>query len=308
MDLSQKIEVVDYQDSSFNFEKYLRTKTPVIIRGLLRQTPAENKWSIPYFKKTMGDLILDVYDNGNKKAAASAYTQPDLKMKFRDYLQIIEKNEHTDLRIFLCNLFKYNPELRKDFPCPPIFKGLLDRKGFMFFGGKDTTVRIHYDIDMSNVLHTHFGGRKRVLLFAPEYSKQMYRLPFNTYSLANFDKPDYDQFPALRYVKGYEFILEHGDTLFMPSGYWHYMTYLEGSFSVSYRKLSPHLKDKIEGLMNLAFYLPMDKLLNKLLGSKWLNYKKELARKRAENTIREEVGEPAVIRNESALVEEALEA
>jgi hypothetical protein len=296
MDLSQKIDVVDSQRILFSFEKrFLYTQTPVIIKGLLKHTPAEKKWSIPYFKETMRDVLVDVYDNGNKNAAASAYTQADLKMKFHDYLEIIEKNEHTDLRIFLCNLFKYNPELRKDFPCPQIFKGFLDHKGYMFFGGKDTTVRIHYDIDMSNVLHTHFGGRKRVMLFAPEYSRQLYRLPFNTYSLVDFDNPDYTKHPALRNVKGYQFILEHGDTLFMPSGYWHYMTYLEGSFSVSYRKLSPSLRDKAAGLMNLAWYLPVDKFLNKLFGTKWLNYKKEQAHKRADETIKKQATRVAEI-------------
>ncbi|HSH67256.1 MAG TPA: cupin-like domain-containing protein, partial [Bacteroidia bacterium] len=190
MDLSQKIDVVHYNDGN-KFKAYLHSQTPVIIKGLASNTPAGKKWSIDYFKKTMGDLLMDVYDNGNTKAAASAYTAADLKMKFKDYLDIIEKDEHTDLRIFLCDLFKLNPELRKEYPCPEVFKGLLDHKGFMFFGGKDTTVRIHYDIDMSNVLHTHFGGKKKVLLFAPEYSKYLYRLPFNTYSLVNFDNPDY---------------------------------------------------------------------------------------------------------------------
>ncbi len=286
MDLSQKIDVIHY-DSGLDFKKkYLETQTPVIIKGLTDKTLAAKRWSIDYFKKTMGNVLLDVYDNGNSNAASSAYTTADLKMKFKDYLDIIEKNEHTDLRIFLCDLFKLNPELRKEYPCPAIFKGLLDHKGFMFFGGKDTTVRIHYDIDMSNVLHTHFGGRKRVLLFAPEYSKLLYRLPFNTYSLANFDNPDYEKYPALKYVKGYKFILEPGDTLFMPSGYWHYMTYLEGSFSVSYRKLSPHMKHKMEGVLNLAMFLPVDKLLNRVLGSKWLQIKKKLAQKRAMEMIR----------------------
>ncbi len=289
MDLSRKIDVVTY-NNFLDFEKYLQTQTPVVIKGLADKTIAGKKWSIDYFKETMGDVLLEVYDNGNKKAASSAYTAGDLKMKFKDYLDIIKKDEHTDLRIFLCNLFKYNPELRKEYPCPPIFKGLLDKKGFMFFGGKDTTVRIHYDIDMSNVLHTHFGGKKRVILIGPAYSKLLYRLPFNTYSLINFDNPDYDKFPALKYVKGYEVILEPGDTIFMPSGYWHYMTYLEGSFSVSYRKLSPHLKHKLEGVLNLGVYLPLDKLLNKMLGNRWLEIKKELAHKRAEEVIKEKYG------------------
>jgi hypothetical protein len=289
MDLSQKMDVVDYSTTLDFDSNYLQPQKPVIIKGLTDHTFAGKEWSIDYFKRTMGDVLLDVYDNSNTKAASSAYTTADLKMKFRDYLDIIEKDEHTDLRIFLCNLFKYNPELRKQYPCPDFFKGLLDHKGYMFFGGKDTTVRIHYDIDMSNVLHTHFGGKKRVILIAPEYSTFLYRLPFNTYSLVNFDNPDYDKFPALKYVKGYEVILESGDTLFMPSGYWHYMTYLEGSFSVSYRKISPHIKHQAEGVMNLGVYLPLDKFLNKIVGNKWFEFKKELAQKRADEFLKKKM-------------------
>jgi hypothetical protein len=167
-------------------------------------------------------------------------------------------------------------------------KGILDGVGYMFFGGKDTTVRIHYDIDMSSVLHTHFGGKKRVVLFAPENNDLLYRLPLNTYSLINIDKPDYDKYPGLEFVKGYDFILESGDSIFMPSGYWHYMTYLEGSFSVSYRKIAPTFQAQLEGLMNISVYMPFDKLMNKILGSKWLETKKQIATKNANHFIEEE--------------------
>jgi hypothetical protein len=176
MDLSLKIDTVENIKPRGFDSNYLNPQIPVIIKGLTNNTTAGEKWSIDYFKETMGELVVDIYDNGNKKALATAYTNPDLKMKFRDYLDIISKDEHTDLRIFLYNLFKYNPKLREEFPCPEIFRGMLDHMGFMFFGGKNTTVRIHYDIDMSNVLHTHFGGKKRVVLISPAYSRLLYRL------------------------------------------------------------------------------------------------------------------------------------
>jgi hypothetical protein len=285
MQFTQKIDVVEDISSSAFRKNYLKAHRPVVIKGLAKNTVAGSKWSIDYFKSTMGDIEVDVFDNGNKKASASAYTSPDLKMKFADYLEIISKNEHTDLRIFLFNLFKFNPALRKEFPCPGIMRGLLDGMGFMFFGGKDTTVRIHYDIDMSDVLHTHFGGRKRVVLISPDQNDLMYRLPLNTYSLIDIDKPDYEKYPALRLVQASEVILEDGDSIFMPGGYWHYMTYLEGSFSVSYRKLAGSFKNRLAGLLNLALYMPIDKLLNKIMGSRWLQIKKNIATKRANQKI-----------------------
>lgn len=281
MDLSLKTDVVnEIATEDFN-RNYLYPQKPLIIKGLGKRSIAGNKWSLEYFKETMGDITVDIYDNGNKKAAATAYTVADLKMRFSDYLDILSKNEPTKLRMFLFNLFKYNPDLRNEFPCPKIFKGLLDGYAYMFFGGSGTTVRIHYDIDMSNVLHTHFGGKKRVVLISPEYSEILYCLPLNTYSLIDIDNPDYIKYPALKYLKGHDFILEDGDSIFMPSGYWHYMTYLEGSFSVSYRKLASNFKTMSEGLLNLGVYMPADKLLNKLIGSSWLEKKKEIADRRA---------------------------
>jgi hypothetical protein len=280
MDLTKKIDIVK-NISSADFDKnYFDSQTPVIIKGLTDNTRAKESWSINYFKDSMGDFLIDIYDNNNKKSSASAFTSADLKMKFSDFLDILSKDEHTDLRVFLCNLFKQNPQLKKDFPCPEIFKGFLDGVGYMFFGGKDTTVRIHYDIDMSNVLHTHFGGRKRVVLIAPEYSSFLYRLPLNTYSLIDIDKPDYTKYPALKFVNGYDFILEDGDSVFMPGGYWHYMTYLEGSFSVSYRKISHNFKDPAVGLLNLSIRMPLDKLFNKVFGNSWLETKNNMAQRK----------------------------
>lgn len=286
MDLTQPIDVLDYVETKDFKNNYFIPQKPVVIKGLANDKIAGKRWTISYFKETMGDLEIDVFDNANKKSASSAFTKPDLKMKFGDYLSIINKNEKTDLRIFLFNIFKCNSELRNEFPCPTIFKGMLDSMGYMFFGGKDTTVRIHYDIDMSNVLLTHFGGRKKVVLIAPEYTDLLYCLPYNTYSLINLDEINHKKYPALAYVKGYECVLEHGDSIFMPSGYWHYMTYLEGSFSISYRKLAPTILSKMKGLMNIAVKMPYDKLMGRVLGSKWLPMKEQFAQRKAMKAVK----------------------
>jgi len=284
MELFKRIEVVENISTETFDALYFQKQIPVVIKGLTQNTTAGSTWSINYFRETMGDHEIGVYDN-SKKNSASANTHPDLVMKFKDFLNCIAKDEPTNYRIFLYNLFKHNPELRKEFPCPDFFKSVLDKVGRMFFGGKNTTVRIHYDIDMSNVLHTHFGARKRVVLIAPEYNDLLYRLPLNTYTLIDPDKPDYKEYPGLQYVKGYDFILEPGDTLFMPSGYWHYMTYLEGGFSVSYRRMGSGIPLKLSGFMNLCIYMPLDKLLNKVIGKKWLAIKQDIAKRKANQAI-----------------------
>jgi hypothetical protein len=284
MEITSDIDVVyDISEKEFN-ETYFKPQRPVVIKGLLDKQIAGQKWTKDYFKSTMGEIMVDVYDN-SIKTDGSAYTSADLKMRFDDFLNVIEKDEHTDLRMFLFNLFKYNPVLKKEFPCPNIFKGLLDNYGLTFFAGKDTTIRIHYDLDMSNVLHTQVYGRKRVVLISPEYNELLYRLPLNTYSLADINNPDYEKYPGLKYVRGSECILETGDSVFMPSGYWHLMNYITGGMSVAYRKIPYSNKTKAEGLLNLLVYLPIDKLLISVKGNQWQKIKEITASKRANKLI-----------------------
>ena len=284
MIITRDIETVDHISREDFLQNYFIPQKPLVIRGLMKNHEAGQKWNPGYFKSRMGDLEVDVFDNSLKKDK-SAYTKADLKMKFGDFLNVIEKDEHTDLRMFLFNLFKHNPALKKEFPCPEIFKGALDGLGFTFFAGKDTTVRLHFDIDMSNVLHTQVWGQKRVQLFSPANNELLYKLPFNTYSLANIENPDYEKYPALRYVRGQECILEPGDSVFMPSGYWHLMTYLNGGMSVAYRKLAPGIKMKLQGLSNLAVYLPFDKLMGILMNETWVNTKSKMATARANRDL-----------------------
>lgn len=286
MNLKQSIDTLNVQDLERFHTEYFLNQRPVVLKGLADEKVAGKSWNIKYFKEKAGDLEVSVFDNGNKKSAKSAFTTPDLKMNFGEYLSIIEKDEKTDLRIFGMRISKELPQFITDFPCPTIFKGMLSNIGLMFFGGKNTTVRIHYDIDMSNVLLTHFGGKKKVVLVAPKYTDLLYRLPYCTYSLINLDNLDYEKYPGLEFIETQECILEHGDSIFMPSGYWHYMTYLEGSMSVSYRKRSPSLKTNLKGLVNIALRMPFDKLMGKTLGPKWLVTKEKNAHKKAERAIK----------------------
>jgi hypothetical protein len=281
---TRTIEVVsEIGQEDFN-RNYMKPQKPLVIKGLADEFPAGKKWTIDYIREVCGDVMVDVYDNSNKNSE-TAYTNPDLKMKFSDYVDTIVANKPTTLRMFLFNMFKCKPSLRKDFPCPVIFKGIMGRIGFMFFGAGGIKVRIHQDMDMSNVLLTQFYGRKKVVLIAPKFSRLLYKLPFNTHSLVDLDNPDYDKYPGLRYIEAYECTLEHGDSLFMPSGYWHYITYVDGGFSVSYRKMAHNLQWKLNGFRSLCIYMPFDKFMNRILKTKWLGMKERIAEVRAKKAI-----------------------
>jgi hypothetical protein len=286
IDVSKPIPIVDGQKiSREEFEKnYVQLQKPVILRGLWKQYPAYNKWTYDFFKQTMGDIEVGLYSS-SQADPSETLSVPTTKMKFSDYLQLIKK-EPTDLRLFLFPVFKHKPELLNDFDYPAITKGYI-KLPFMFFGPKNAITRMHQDIDMSNVFLTQFEGKKRVVLFAPDQSDLLYKLPFNVHSTVDIDKPDYELYPALKYAKGMTGILEFGDTLFMPAGYWHHIEYVEGGYGLSVRTLPPTLLLKLQGAYNLTIQRKLDDLLRKLFSDKWFELKKSIAHKRAEKAIQE---------------------
>ncbi len=125
-----------------------------------------------------------------------------------------------------------------------------------------------------------FAGRKRVLLFRHDEKNKLYRKPFEVLSLADFSNyaengknPDYEKFPALQYAEGYDLILNPGDTLFMPAGYWHHMEYLDSGFAMSLRALQSSMSGKINGVWNLFGMRSIDTVMKKTLPKWWYNYK-----------------------------------
>ena len=68
--------------------------------------------------------------------------------------------------------------------------------------------------------------------------------------------------------------MEHGDTLFMPAGFWHHMEYLDSGFAMSLRALQGSLGGKVKGVWNLFGMRTIDTIMKKTLPKPWYNYKK----------------------------------
>jgi ribosomal protein L16 Arg81 hydroxylase len=284
LDVKTPIPVVDGTTITREefYKNYYIPQKPVVLRGLWKQYPAYTKWTMDFFKESMGNIEVGLFGN-RQEDLAKTLQAPNETMRFDEYLNLIER-EPTDLRLFLFPVFKHKPELLKDFDYPAITKRYI-KIPFMFFGPPKSVVRMHQDIDMSNVFLTQFHGHKRVWLFAPSQSELLYRLPFNVHSTVDVDNPDFKTYPGLRYVKGMSTVLEHGDTLFMPSGYWHHIEYLSGGFGLSVRTLANSLPGKLKGLWHVAVLRSVDNIMRKVNEEKWFQYKKKVANNRAEKAI-----------------------
>lgn len=288
----QPVDTVEHISPEDFKAKYYDVQKPVIIKDLARRWPAFEKWNWDYFIDQVGNSKVGVYNNVKSDSYTPINTADDY-MLFGDYLRKVKAGP-LDLRIFLFNIFQHAPQLVNDFSWPDdLMQGFVKKYPMLFVGGQGSITHIHFDIDMSHILHTQFMGRKKVLLFPHEEQFKLYRKPWEVLSEANFahysDQFDYEKFPAVKMAKGYEVILGHGDTLYMPAGYWHHMEYLEAGFAMSLRAMQNTIGGKLDGVWKLFGMRGIDTMMKKTAPKWWYDRKKTTLLENAEKAMGEYV-------------------
>ena len=256
---------------------YVKPQKPVVIEHLIDDWKAYDKWNLAYIKDIAGDKEVPLYDDRPVKHD-EGFNQAHATMSMRAYVDLLKK-EPTNYRIFLYNLMKEVPSLKEDFKFPKIGLRLLKQIPMLFFGGEGSKVFMHHDIDWANILHFHFEGRKQCVLFPPSETPHLYKVPYSliTREDINFDDPDYDKFPNLKKAKCFICHLNHGETLYMPEGYWHYMKYETPGFSMSLRALPRKMSNLRKALYNVFYMRHYDNFMRRRKGQAWIDEKNERA-------------------------------
>lgn len=264
---------------------YKNTSTPVVMPNLMQAWPARDKWNIDYLKKVAGDQQVPLYSSKPAQGKQHQHAAETL-MSFGDYLDLLEAGEN-DLRMFFYNILENVPNLLNDFTYPDLGMKFFKRLPVLFVGGKYAKVQMHYDIDLANLVLCHFGGPKRVLLIPPEQTKYMYKVPFSFSALhsVDFSNPDFEKHPALAKLNAYVADLEHGDALYIPSGFWHYITYQDIGFSMTLRSMPTSLSGRATLMKNIFFTRTVEGLMRKFVGQRWNNRNERLALERTNNAV-----------------------
>ncbi|HAF77678.1 MAG TPA: cupin [Maribacter sp.] len=254
-------------------ENYFKPQKPVVLEQAIADWPAFTKWNLDYMKEVAGDITVPLYDN-RPVQHKDGFNEPHAKMKMADYVDLLKK-EPTKYRIFLWNILKEVPALQKDYVFPDFGLRLLKGLPMLFFGGRDSYTFMHYDIDLANIFHFHFDGEKEVVLFPQSETKKLYKVPHSliTHESIDFSNPDYQKWPALRHANGFKTTLKHGEVLYMPEGFWHYMKYITPGFSMSLRALARNPKNLGKAFYNILIMRHYDVLMRKLKGQDWIDAK-----------------------------------
>ncbi|KAB7623927.1 cupin-like domain-containing protein [Alkalilimnicola sp. S0819] len=248
---------------------YKKPARPLVMERLTEGWTARERWSVEYLRDVAGDVEVPLYDSVPSRGRKHQHA-PAARMPLARYLDRLEAGEN-DLRMFFFNILAAVPRLTEDFHYPELGLKLFRKLPVLFMGGRGARVQMHFDIDLADLLLCHFGGRKRVLLFPPEQGGNLYRVPFSFSALfdVNIEQPDYQRFPALRQARGQVAELNHGDVLYVPPGYWHYVIYEELGFSMTLRAFPRQPGNFARMLNNLLVLRTVDGLGRRFVGEPW---------------------------------------
>ncbi|MFF7440000.1 cupin-like domain-containing protein [Streptomyces sp. NPDC008122] len=108
----------------------------------------------------------------------------------------------------------------------------------MFVGSKGTVTPFHSDGMQTAAYLSQVVGRKRCYFVSPDQHAKLYPRPFRRqFGMAQVDyrRPDLTRHPRFKDVVVEETVLHPGETLYVPSGYWHAIEAMDTSISYSHQ-------------------------------------------------------------------------
>ena len=221
----------------FLVEFYARSR-PVVLEGVLDAWPALARWTPEYLAATCGDCLVDVMDGRHEGGHHEDYVKGRPRsVRVRDYVDMVRSAGPTN-RFYLVatNHFLQRPEVAVLWDDIGRLPGCLDESrrvqgGSFWFGPAGTVTPLHHDT--LNILFAQVAGRKAFTLFPPAQTHLLYN-DLNVFSEVDVEQPDLERFPRYARATPLTVILEPGQTLFLPVGWWHHVRALDVSISVSF--------------------------------------------------------------------------
>jgi hypothetical protein len=223
-------------------DRYVRGSRPLVLTGVAADWPAMRRWSPQDLKTRFGHLDVQIQA---ERSADPQYEQNKLEhsrtVRLADFVDTVLRGGSTnDYYLTANNEALRRPEfapLLKDIGTLPPFcdRDQLAQRSSFWFGPAGTVTPLHHDTLM--LMHTQIVGRKRWRFISPLQTPHLYN-HFEVYSPIDIDQPDLVRYPRFGQVKVLEAIVEPGETVYLPLGWWHQVTALDVSLSFSYSNIA----------------------------------------------------------------------
>ena len=218
---------------------YYSRNQPVVLPGLVGDSPAVGTWSPAYFSANYGHVDVQI-TTGRESSL-------DYERHYRDTIQTVTMKELTerlessdesnDFYLVARNNFFENPQLRglRDHLHPPddIIDNSDRRPGAAkaWIGPRGTVTPLHHD--EHSILFTQVYGRKHFKLI-PSFDYEYLYARDAYYSEVDPEDWDPGRHPLFAKASVMDVVVEPGDGLFIPAGWWHWARSLSVSISATF--------------------------------------------------------------------------
>jgi len=220
------------------FRWYYSVNHPVVLLDQMSNWAALERWTPDYFKARCGDEMVEVMTQRTSDADYEINCERHkTRMRLDEFVDVVQSaGETNDFYMVANNRSIETGKMRLLLDDIQPFDGILDPEStaarlFLWFGPAGTVTPLHHDA--MNVLLAQVSGRKKVTLI-PSFQTHLVYNHLGVYSEVDCEAPDYDRYPLFRKVFRQEVVLEPGEALFIPVGWWHHVRSLDVSISVSF--------------------------------------------------------------------------
>jgi lysine-specific demethylase 8/hypoxia-inducible factor 1-alpha inhibitor (HIF hydroxylase) len=222
---------------------YQKRGIPVIITDLLQ---SEWDWNLAYLSEQLGDRMFllryygqDRYQQDKRQWTSIGSGVQTQHKTFQDYADLLVNHTAHQQDIYLAKCPLQDTPLADSVAMQTVKTGLEQlgfehpASGFNLWVGPGGHVEcLHYDAMDGTLIQLH--GSKRVVLFPPSQTSNLYPFPFyahlryglrlrSWFSRVYPDQPNFQAFPKLKTALNYKYdiILNPGEVLYIPAGWWH---------------------------------------------------------------------------------------
>lgn len=221
------------------FDRYYATNTPLVIEKRLAGWPAMERWTLDYLAERFGERQVEIQfdrtadptyelnsDHHKKMMPLAAFVNLIRKGPSNEYYMTANNFGHNQQQ--LAALYDDLGTLDEFLETPTPEKKL----GMLWLGPAGTLTQTHHDL--TNNLMAQVIGRKVVKLVSPLDSPNMYNFRHVYSRITDLDAPvDFAAYPLFKDVTVMPVLLEPGDVLFIPIGWWHHVRSLDVSMTLT---------------------------------------------------------------------------
>jgi hypothetical protein len=232
-----EIQRVKHLDRSSFLQNFCYASRPIIFPQMAQNWPALSKWVPEYFSTQFGDVEVEVQAGRSERDDYEVNPRNHRHLiKFSKYVNLVLSNgKSNDYYMTAGNANFQNPALQsllQDVFIPQDFQPQrLEENIYLWFGSAGTLTPLHWD--GGSLMMAQIYGRKKWWLIAPEQTPYLY--PYHSFfSPIDCRDVNVEQYPEAKNIRILEAILQPGDVLFVPVGWWHQVSALDTSISLSW--------------------------------------------------------------------------